>query len=164
MTKRRYDDLVGNSVAHSDSNATSHQTDYSRTYTTGTQSGDEKASKYTGFYEQVMRKKREAQKIFEQQKPIDLDFELQKLEKIKEMRRNEFEERRDQAQKERLKQMTSMYFEAEKNKMAHNQARGVSQVKKKVTPKIYYTRDFKNIKEIADHRLNHRFDYDGSKK
>lgn len=50
--------------------------------------------------------------------------------------------------------------------MAQNQARGVSQVKKtgKTKPnKIYYTRDFKNIKEIADHRLNHRFDYDGSK-
>ena len=98
MTKRRYDDLVGNSVAHSDySNTRSQQTDFSRTYTTGSQSGDGKGGKYTGFYEQVMRKKREAQKMFEQQKPIDLDFELQKLEKIKEMRRNEFEERRDRA-------------------------------------------------------------------
>lgn len=44
-----------------------------------------------------MQKKKEAQKIFEKQKPIDLDYELQKLEKIKEMRRTEYEERRDRA-------------------------------------------------------------------
>ena len=52
---------------------------------------------YQGFYQRILRKKREAQEaIFEEpSKKIDLDAELQKLERIKDLRRSKMEEQRE---------------------------------------------------------------------
>ncbi len=60
-----------------------------------------------------MRKKREAESaLFEEgdSNRLDLDAELQKLERIKEMRRSHFEEQRDKRNQEKLQQMTNLYF------------------------------------------------------
>ena len=60
--------------------------------------------KYQGFYESVLRKKREVQdSIFEdQKKEVDLDAELQKLEMIKQQRRSKYEEQRDRVNQAKM--------------------------------------------------------------
>ena len=94
-SKMRYDGLTNNLQANN--------SDFNKAGSTS-QPGSEQAQQaaatghYSGFYERVLQKKREAQSaIFDEPKHnrLDLDAELQKLEKLKEMRRSKMEEHRD---------------------------------------------------------------------
>ena len=59
----------------------------------------------------MLQKKREAaKKIFEPEKEMNLDEELQKLERIKQQRRNIVNEIREKNNQEKLRQMTNLYF------------------------------------------------------
>jgi hypothetical protein len=64
----------------------------------------------------ILQKLRKAERdLFDQEKLYDLDAELQKLEKIKEMRRSKLEEHRDVVNRAKLTSMTAMYFQQEHN-------------------------------------------------
>ena len=73
--------------------------------------------KYQGFYDRVMQKKREAQEAMYDgsDRMIDLDAELQKLERIKEMRRSKLDEHREKLNAQKLQQLTKIYFQNERN-------------------------------------------------
>ena len=87
-SKLRYDSLVNNIQADNTDFAETRAYDPNRPSATG---------EYQGFYQRILRKKREAQEaIFEEpSKKIDLDAELQKLERIKDLRRSKMEEQRE---------------------------------------------------------------------
>ena len=102
--KTRYDSLIGNMQAKDEWAASERES--RRGYSEGTSTG-----KYTGFYQKVLQRKREASEaIFEKRKEIDLDEELQKLERIKELRRSKFDEHRERVNQEKLRQLTNIYF------------------------------------------------------
>jgi len=63
----------------------------------------------------VLKKKREAQAlIFDEPKnTLDLDAELQKLERIKQMRRSQMEEERERRNQAKLRELTKIYFQNE---------------------------------------------------
>ena len=100
----------------------------------------------------MLQKKREAaKKIFEPEKEMNLDEELQKLERIKQQRRNIVNEIREKNNQEKLRQMTNLYFQKE-YMMLNKSQREKGQGKQG----IFYTQDYKNVKEVPDHRLKHR--------
>lgn len=63
----------------------------------------------------MLKKKREAQAlIFDEPKnTLDLDAELQKLERIKQMRRSQMEEERERRNQAKLRELTKIYFQNE---------------------------------------------------
>ena len=122
----------------------------SHTSYTSSSEGASEGGKYYGFYQKVLNKKREAENaIFDDSKDIDLDAELQKLEKIKELRRSKLEEHRDRINKAKLDVMTQVYMQNEyaqlKNQQYHSK-----------DSSVYYSQDFKTVKEIPQHRLLYR--------
>lgn len=71
----------------------------------------------------MLRKKQEAKEaIFEEPKnKIDLDEELQKLERIKQLRQSQMDEYRNRLNQQKLKEMTKIYFQNEQKLLKYRQ-------------------------------------------
>ena len=71
----------------------------------------------------MLRKKQEAKEaIFEEPKTkIDLDEELQKLERIKQLRQSQMDEYRNRLNQQKLKEMTKIYFQNEQKLLKYRQ-------------------------------------------